>query len=670
MKKILSLQGVSLWVILFLCFVLYGCEGCGGPKPPVNQVTEVLPSDTLMQAFSQSPPVVQDIFIKKLEKPDKDGNTVLLIASFAKEETRLRGINTLPLNIDEKTQFKLTDQGINGDEIANDGQFSVPLKVSDEELATVINNNKEVLAKQNNLITSFAGRVREVKREFEPITLDSFRLHLKLPIKVFFFTMVTKASMPAIRDKSLMIRDVSVVEDLTRTYDPCRTGNKGNPNGVWSFKTLVANMANQPVTTVTVEQFLIDWVDNFLFSAHTLSSTDASTNRSISKARLIRAWIKNSGLPNPAGTGVPAGWQTMALKAEEFPVRLLAIVNRLDLRGNSGYGGFRNPGEGRFVFAFSDSRTDCGSSNNDLGTMTFIMEYGIPIKNCEALKAYGQQWWDLQSEAFGPNFNTKLQAITDVFTAINADPSKANRSALNHFRTNDFLPATFTPTHPWDIRDFEIDGTTHKLNIIHPSHEPMVGSNGFLVGFNAGKLAAMAAFANTVPFTPANLNPNYTIPDPVKGIHAPIVVSAPDNTPPNSYHWRGNAANPIDPFKRREFSFGTCSGCHKGETRNLFTHIRPRNIGSAAGLSGFMTGMGADDNPSAADDDNDPIGDFFVNDPGPSPLPQKGFNEAFFRGSSLENLVFHSPCLRLPNFPNQLLALNEVLRRRPLNMPH
>lgn len=670
MKKPFSLQGVPLAVILFLFFALYGCKGCGGDKPNVSQVREVLPSDTLMQAFSQSPPVVQDIFIKKLEKPDKDGNTVLLIAAFAKEETRLRGINALPLNIDEKTQFKLTDQGINGDEIANDGQFSVALKVTDEELATVINNNKEVLAKQNNLITSFVGRVREVKKEFDPINLDSFRLRLKLPIKVFFSTAITSASMPAIRDKSLMITDVSVVDDLTRTYDPCRPGDNGNPDGVWSFKTLVSNMANQPLTGVTAEQFLIDWVDRFLFSANTLTSTDASTNRLLSKARLIKAWIKNSGLGESAGTGVPPGWQTMALKAEAFPVRLLAIVNRLDLRSNAAYGGGRNSGEGRFVFAFVDSRSGCGSSNNGPGTMTFILEYGIPITACTELKAFGQQWWDLQFEGFGPGFNTKLQAITNVFTAANANPGKVNRSALNHFRTNDFLPATPTVANPWDIRDFEIDDATHKLHIIHPSHEPMESSNGFgAVAVNTTKLVSMAAFANSVPFTAANPNPNYEIPNFVKAIHAPMLVIPITNVNAR-FHWRGNDANVIDPFKRREFSFGTCSGCHKGETKNIFTHIRPRNSGSAAGLSGFMTGLGADDRPVVTDDDTDPIGEFFVNDPGPSPLPQKGFNEAFFRANSLEKLVFHSPCSRVPGFPNHLIAVNEMLLRRPLNMPH
>lgn len=664
MKKALSLHRVILYLMLLLIVIAYSLGSCKDPVKPLS--AERIPNDTLLRAFSQSPPLVQDIAIKKLEKPTDDGRTVLLTASFSKEETRLRGINALPLTIDEKTTVKLNDRGVDGDEKAGDGLFSIALKVSDDEIAAVVKNNKEVLEKQNNTIISFIGRIKDVQRSFEPFNMDSFRLRKTFPLKFFFLSTITDATLPAIRDKSLMIRDVSVVEDLGRTYDPCRTANKGNPNGVWSFKTLVANMANNGVTGVTAEQFLIDWVDNFLFSQHSLPGSDVSTNRLLSKARLIRAWMQNSGVPVPGGPGVPLNWQSTALKAEEFPVRLLAIVNRLDLRGNQGYGGgFNNAGEGRFVFAFVDSRAGCSNGGNGPGTMTFILEYGIPLKSCQALKDYGQKWWNLQSVPFGSGFNAQLEGITNVFTAANANGSRPNKSALNHFRTNDFLrPTVNIAQDPWDIRDFEIDAGTHKLKIIHPNHEPMEPSNGFgTVPINAGKLSAMVAFANSVPFTPANPNPNYTIPDVVKGIHAPMRIF-----PNVRYHWRGNAGNVMDPFKRREFSFSSCSGCHKGETNNAFTHIRPRNVGVPAALSGFMTGLGADDNPG--DIDTSPTGEFFVNDPGPTPQPQRGFNEAFFRAQSLETLVFNSPCLSRPPLPNLLLAVEHILRFRPLNMEH
>ncbi|PZR34122.1 MAG: hypothetical protein DI538_17090 [Azospira oryzae] len=622
-------------------------------------IPEVVPDDKLLAAFSQSPPVIEDLFMEKLEQEDEAGNTVVVTVKFSDQEKRLGGINAIPLTLDETTKVKLNDRGIAGDRTANDSIFSVALKVDENQMSAWMDNSNQKLVQKNNQVVTFSGRVAAVK-EVNNFNAKSLIPKTKIPLPRFFVSSINATTLPDIREKSLMVRDISVVEDLTRTYDPCRT-NKGNANGAWSFKTLITNMSG----TLTAEEFLIDWVDHTLFSQQSLpSSSDATTNRVNSQARLIKAWMKNSGITPPATAGVPANWQTSGLKAEEFPVRLLAIVNRLDLRGNPGYGsGFNNAGEGRFVFSFVDSNDGCRNANNGPGTMTFILEYGIPITQCQALVDFGKQWWDLQSIAFGTDFNTRLENITNVFTAKNASPSRPNGSALNHFRTNDFLSSTISLADPWDIHDAEIDAATHKLKLIHPNREPMEAANGFAtVTVNATKLAALVAFANSLPFSAANPNPSYDIPDDLKGIRAPMRVS-----PADQYHWRGDASNIIASFKRREFSFNSCSGCHKGETKTVFTHVKQRNLNAKAELSGFMTGLGTDDDPT--DDDSDPMGSFWVNDPAAAE-PPRAFNDAKFRATSLEELVFDSPCIKIPRFPNDLLAVERVLRFRPLNMPH
>lgn len=649
--------GTHYRLVLALIVLVY-VSGC---KP--KEVAERKPSDSLMIQFSQSPPVVQDIFIQKLDKADKNGNTVLLTVKFADDENRLREINSIPLKLDEQTLVEVNDRGVEGDEKADDKIFSISVKISEEELAELLNNNNKVLDAQHDSITTFVGRVAEVRTGLRNDMVKS--LTTKFNFEVFFLSSVNSTTLPSIRERSLMITDVSVVEDKTRTYDPCLSANKGNADGVWSFKTLITNMT---AGGVTPKQFLIDWVEKFLYSEHTLPSGDKSQNRGTSLERLVKAWMINSGVPfTEPENFIPAGWQTTDLKVEAFPVRLLAIINRLDLRENAAYGGIGNSGEGRFVFSFVDSHSNCAIGGNGAGTMTFILEYGIPIKTCDALVEYGSKWWELQSEPFGPAYNEKLDSITNVFTAKDANPAKPNGSALNHFRTNDFLPQNPTGM-PWTIRDFQIDGTTHKLKIIHPSHEPMQASNGFdfdLSGtpMDPVKLAAMVTFANSLPFSSANPNPTYFIPNNIKAIHAPMRVG-----PDVDYHWRGDRAHVITPLKRREFSFNTCSGCHKGETNNDFTHVRTRNVGEAAALSGFMTGLGADDSPSDGADTS-PTGKFWVNDPGPSPLSRRGFNEALFRAKKLEELVFESSCSKR-RAKNQLAAIERTLRFRPLNMEH
>ena len=669
----------SICLTLAIIFLSTNCQNNSPKSTTANNSQEserALAVAILPPTLEKAPPIVDQLLIKKLDQPTVEGNNVLLFAQFSGQEAaKAKEAGTLTLTLEGDKRIKFADNGQNGDVRAGDGVFTAPFKVDETELTKLIGRDNEIIAKKQGVETIFVGR-SATKRKLTLFKLDSFRRGIPVLFDIAFTSIVDATTLPGIRDNSLMITNTSVVEDKTRTYDPCMNP-KGNPNGVWSFKTLVANMANG---FSTPEQFLTNWVDNFLFSVNTLPSTDATTNRLPSKERLIRAWLKNCNITLPL-TGLPATWQTdVQLKAEEFPVRLLAIVNRLDLRGNSGYGGFSNAGEGRFVFCFVDSNAGCTNGNNGPGTMTFILEYGVPISNCAALQTYATKWWNLRTGIS----NTILESITNTFTATNANPARPNKSALNHFRTNDFLSASVNLSlNPWDIRDFEIDATTHKLKIIHPNKEPMERSNGF--GFppsfnvipDPAKQTALVAFVNGLPITLANPSPPYTIPSPLEGIHAPMrILPSGTHTPPSRYHWRGiTTPNVMIPINRREFSLNTCSGCHKGETRNDFTHIRPRNASVASKLSGFMNGIGplpaSDDNASVSDIDTDPVGSYFVNDPGPTPLTnQKEFNEALRRAIDLEKLVSGSPCSPLIGLPRDLIAINHILKFRPINMEH
>jgi hypothetical protein len=603
----------------------------------------------LTSPTEENPPVAERIFIQKVRQTLPGGGNAVLLAQFPKNTPSLRDTRSFKMNTGDQSFREFFDDGTNGDEKPGDGIFTTPINISEGELFDLTKRNNLQIERNKGEQVLFINRQR-VTRKLQPFDAERFRTFVPVPLDLITLSTITAANLPTIMDKSLIVRDVSVVEDLTRTYDPCRTPSKGNPTGVWSFGTLITNMANTPVTGITPKQFLTDWVDKFLFGVHAHpGSGDATANRAVSKERLVKAWMQNSGLPVAAGA-LPANWHTLALKVEEFPVRLLAIVNRVDLRGNSGYG-FSNAGEGRFVFCFVDSRSGCSHGNNGPGTMTFIFEYGVPLRSCNAVRDYGKKWWDLQTIAFGPAYNTALESLTSVFTSANAAPSKPNRNALNHLRTNDFIQS------PWDIRDFLIDGTSKMLKIVHPNKEPMKSANG---------PAASVANTNLVIFTNGALPPNYVIPNNLAGMEAPMLSP--------SHHWRGTVATPMVNVNRQNMSFNSCSGCHTGETKNPFTHIRPRNVSTKAVISGFMSGLGADDNPGDGAD-NDPMGSFFVNDPGPAPkLPQAGFNETLRRAIDLENLknrICPPPFIRERIEPiDVLLAFDHTLRFMPVNMEH
>lgn len=587
--------------------------------------------------FEQNPPIAERVELIKLKKQDKLGNTYLFKAFFSEKDKALFKVSKLPISIGKET-ITLFNDGQNGDEKANDAVFSTLMALKDTEIVKMIEMQNRVLEKSKFQNVKFINR-SQVIQKFKKIDAKAALLGRPIVLNSLFTASIFNDPevIQELREKSLLITDVTVVEDPTRTYDPCKPiGSKGNPNGVWSFNKLVENMANTPLTGVSTKSFLIDWVDNQLFAQVTHpTSSDITLNKSISKISVIRAWYKNSGGTLPA-SGLPDNWQQV-VKPEDFPVRLLAIVNRLDLRGNIGYGN-SNAGEGRFVFSFVNE--NCQTGNNAFGTMTFIMEYGIPISNCNALSSYAQKWWILKDVPFGVNYNSQLEAITNVFTKINANSSKPNRSALNHFRTNDFISGS------WEIRDFEITTTTKKLKIIPPNKEPKTAN-----GFN--NTQALASLIDAI----SNIN-NYTIPANNQGMSSVM--------PSSSLRWNSPAV--VDKNKRREFSFNTCSSCHTGETLNPFTHIRPRNIGSRAALSSFLTGLGSDN--VATDDDNDPLGVFFVNDVSGSGLAAKEFNETKRRAEDLENLVFDSGCSNRPVFPFRVIALAQRLTFEPLNMEH
>jgi hypothetical protein len=234
--------------------------------------------------------------------------------------------------------------------------------------------------------------------------------------------------------RELMITDLSVVNDPARTFDACT--NTGTPMGIWTFGHLMSEMANQPVTGIDPSDFVLHWLSTW----ESDQSVNGFTvpNRSSAMQSFIDRWPK---LPNGK------------LDLSKAPFVLLAIVNRLDLRTNSAYGG-GNAGEARFIFG---GITAPGDPSLNLpcpaAAPNVILEYGIKKSSCAQVHTWAQQWHSLGSIAFGPPgaYNVALQAITDQFTIAGADPTKPNGSAIDQVRTNE---AGFGPS--WELREFDI----------------------------------------------------------------------------------------------------------------------------------------------------------------------------------------------------------------------
>jgi hypothetical protein len=638
-------------------------------------------------------PVPKKITAKLLKNRDAKGNNVLVTAAFDKKDPLLNNVTVFKLHLSDQVTAILSDNGTNGDVQANDGIFTTTIKEDAPTLTRTLSEFNTATAtrqRSNKAIARFAGRSMEAASPtsmsskvakmavLEPIDLSQGGEPAELPVDLstqIATATLTPADFATLKTNSLIVNDLRVVQDATRTYNPCVGGTKGgNPNGVWTFKTLMTNMA--PGTGIVADNFVKEWLDTEVFAQKTyIPSGDVTANTNgwstvvrdnlanpeSSKYKFIAAWLTNSGFPVNADN--IKNWKTLLTNKLEFiPLRLLAIVNRLDLRGNFAYtGGTTSGGEGRFVFCFVDSNNGCQA---DYGKgdapmqMTVILEYGIPLKTCSALSNYAKQWYNLKNIALGSAaYNAALQTVTDVFTKKDADPTrhKNNKSALNHLRTNEALMS------PWNIRDFEINTTASnakfkQLNLVHPSHEPMNEANAAPGGGNvAAKVGLLNTFVNTNAVAIMS-DQAYTISEPIKGIDAQI--------PTNTYYWN-SAGIKIDEA-RHKLSLGTCSGCHAGETKTDFTHVKPANFGAMAPLSGFLTGLGADDD--AGDNDADPMAFLWVKDPANRPASspvKRGFNDLLRRAHDLTTFV-NTAC----GSRGELVSLIAALNFQPILSTH
>ncbi len=575
-------------------------------------------------AFEKTPPPVGDITIQQLAD-NKDGN-VLFVADFGKT----LGAEKFHAVMVGDDKLVLRDDGKKGDEKEGDGKFSLVLKEDVNEFNKQLNESKRSLLKEKELV-SFDGRTM-VRTPIEKLGLQQFeKLDIKIPFKLppflpcFPFVTVKK-------ENSLMVTDKAVVEDTTRTFNPCN--GIGNPNGAWAFPHLITEMTG--ASGVAPKDFLLKWLETWTINQVVNEDTillRAQINQ------IITTWKNASG-----GT----------FDIKFAPFKLLAIVNRVDLRGNSGYG-FGNPGEGRFVFCAVRCNGQVLSVFNNPRPFMVIFEYGIPKKSCTGLRAFARQWADLSGMVLGsPVYNASLQKITDQFTAANTSPSKPNGSSLNQVRTNEFGLGLL----PWELREFNIDATTHLLVNVTVKQEPQTSFNQQHIPNTPSDVQLMANFINTN--TVAVENSTYTVPLIEGGQH--FLAGKSHTINPVTYHWDGTEPAPgpshINSDKARfVFSLNTCSGCHGGEAfTGNFMHVAPGGAtGVPAVLSKFLTGV-----PPMT---NTP---FLVTDrANRPPAPPHEFNDLERRRIDLRNFV-SCPCK-----PKIIVfALAEALRQRPINMTH
>jgi hypothetical protein len=253
------------------------------------------------------------------------------------------------------------------------------------------------------------------------------------------------------------------------------------------------------------------------------------------------------------------------LDLNKAPFRLLAIVNRMDLRSVDDKH-VSSAGEGRLVFGTLDAE------GKPLGRGFYIIfEYNLAASNLHELNQWAGKWKRLQEQPIeSRRYSDELSKITRAFTDRKIGPDN-NSIHLNQVRTNEVALG-----RPWELREFKISQGQPKLTQV-----PVAGTPDFEF-FNNTKQGRQTLGAI--------LQLMDGLPDSILGSSAPTPFGAP---------WK--PAN-VTSDQRHQFALFTCSGCHHTETDALFTHIAfpeennlPDSLGNQAALSGFLTGIKVED---------------------------------------------------------------------------
>ncbi|RZI81532.1 MAG: hypothetical protein EOP38_18985 [Rubrivivax sp.] len=380
-------------------------------------------------------------------------------------------------------------------------------------------------------------------------------------------------------DQELMITHLDVVNDPARTNDPGRA-NAVPHRGAWTFANLIEQMVpatpSNPQLAIDaaadmVEAMFSTWKDpttNPGITPNVVNGFTLAPRDDLANGRGVRAAVLNA-------------WPRLAnnkLDLTRAPLRLLAIVNRLDQR-NLEKG---QAGEGRFVFGVL-------TSDGFELPFTLILEYKLPAVTDADVRIWARDWHALGTLPVGsPNYNDALQGLTDRFTARGAAVGTVNGSALNQLRTNE-IALNF----PWELRQFELaknaDGSTRLKPApvaltpdIAKFNNPGDANSALLVNYINSKATDILAEKHTMPLTIGSSSTNF-------------VAGAARNNPDV---WNPPLGNTAHPDLRHKFAVNTCNGCHSGpETRTSnFLHVANRGINNTAQLSKFLTGLVLADN--------------------------------------------------------------------------
>jgi hypothetical protein len=287
-------------------------------------------------------------------------------------------------------------------------------------------------------------------------------------------------------------------------------------------------------------------------------------------------WIANLAASGRSMTGLRAQWPTIAENTitlpdlSRAPFQLLAIVNGVDAHE-------AGQGEARLVYGVH-TVTGAPELNGQAQNFTVMFRYALPATaEIPTRQAWAIRFHALGATPFGADYNTRLQALTDLFTRVAARPSSAENprgSALIAVSINEsFLGNNPQQLHESRLLPDPVRGTL-DLMVTTLEQTPDVTLNahdGALPDFLNANAALVQVGRATLP---AALLATQS-----SAFSSPVPWSFP------------SVSNEL---LRHAFAGQTCAGCHSSEAPTSgFTvfHVIPSSDSSAASRSGYVSAV-------------------------------------------------------------------------------
>ena len=368
-----------------------------------------------------------------------------------------------------------------------------------------------------------------------------------------------------------MITDLRVVED------PIRTNPNAGARATWTFKYLMENMAGENDPAEFTLRWLKHWEEDQVVNGQ------VSTARAAIREKVIEPWLEASG-------GV-------RLDLRLAPFKLLAIVNRLDLRMHN-EDSVTTGGEGRFVFGVlnQDGTPLPPLAGPAPGGFTVIFEYELVADSMRDLEKWALTWHDLGRHQIGSqSYNRALERITRRFTDAGRAPDKVNGNSINKIRSNEFAIGS-----NWELREFVLDADTGLLTqntvAITPDTILANGTTGLrdLINENEVSILEGTFILPTELFGSGSIVGPF-LPSDFPDFEDRTFTVLPFFNPFVDIPW--SAEGIANNEARHKFALNTCNGCHRSETDTAFLqigfppeHMLPASLGNEAQLAAFLTG--------------------------------------------------------------------------------